>query len=436
MIDSLPDRTLTMERVEAEIHRYRREAARQESWFFRERYIDRCRLDPFYILEFRSQVEDRGDDLFNEELLQTRYQHLRAVCMTRERGAQGGYSYWRPINKAGLLQRLENFLTMFREDYLQPPGQKGDLYSPNLQHEIFREKRFLYEIRSPRRQMVGVGPKKYAGLGIGAIRGQVTNESGEAMAGAIVELILAASPSFAQSAPPGGGDATTIARRCDASGLFWFSKVPPGSHRIRVRGQARCMVTVTSQEWFGNVKGWITDGEGNPVEDADLNLIAPDAEVFPAFSNASGKFTTGPLPAFPYILRIPDHLFQVRQSVYVSDAVIGGVLRAGDGALLAGRRVVLKRSDTPVGEFHTDNEGRFLFHGLLAGRYTIEVQGERIFARQTRGETIEGVAANRERMSEIELIAGGETIYTERTALDHSYRFGNVAPWGYERGEE
>jgi hypothetical protein len=327
MISGTPDKTLGLERLENEIHSFRREVSRGATWFFRERYIDRCRLDPFYILEFKDTAGERGDDTWNEELFQTRYRHLRAVCMTRERTGTDT-SYWREIPKNSLIQRLDNFLKMFREDYLQPPGFRGDIFRPENKHDIFNQKKFLFEIRSPRKSIIGVGPKMYAGLGIGAIRGQVTDENGKSIAGAIVELITAKEKKV---------------RKTNADGLFWFSKIPPGKYIVRV-SENRCKVQVIREEYFGNAKGWIADQDGRPIEDTEVQLISPDAEIFTGFSNNSGRFMAGPLPPFPYILRIPDHLFSLTKYVYVSDAVIGGVLKSQDGRPVAGYSIFRNRT--------------------------------------------------------------------------------------------
>lgn len=412
MITGRPDTAINLARLENEIQGFRREAAASNAWYFRERYIDRCRLDPFYILEFKDRVEEQGDDLFDEELFQTSSAPLRVVCMTRGRSGSD-YSYWQQTDRSYLIERLDNFLTMFREDYLQPPGAKGELYNSRNRHEIFREKRFLFEVRSPRKGIIGTGPKKFAGLGIGAVRGQVTDENGAALAGAVVELIAGSE---------------TLARRTDENGLFWFSRVPPGRHRIRVRGAQSCLVQVIEQEWFGNVKGWLADQDGNPVENAEAKLIAPDAEEFPGWSNASGKFTTGPLPAFPYILRIPDHLFTVEKTVYVSDAVIGGVLKAQNGNVMPGQRVVLKQNGQVVKEATTDNQGRFLFDGLLAGRYRIEVPGIRIFMRRAAPGAIKGRIRSISETMMLELIAENRSVYKERTALDGRFNFEQIGP--------
>lgn len=414
VIRSRPDPSLSLAALESQIQGYRREVAAARTWYFREKYIDCGPRDPFYILEFRSSVQDPGDDTLDEELFQTRKPGFRFVSMTRSKS--GGYAYWQQIDSVRLLGRLDNFLTMFREDYLQPPGTKADRNDSLSKHEIFRGKRFLFEIRSPRKSITGIGPKKYAGLGIGAIRGKLSDETGAPLAGAIVEIVAGQQ---------------TISRITDSGGLFWFSRVPPGRYALRVKDKPGCQVRIVAEEYFGNVRGWLTDDSGNPLENAEIKLIAPDAEEFTGWSSASGKFVTGPLPAFPYILRIPGHLFTVERTVYVDDAVIGGVLRTQAGDPHAGQTVVLKQNGTEVKSTTTDPRGDFRFAELPAGRYQLEVPGEKIYFRQIPGGTVQGTIQDASAPVKVELIAEGGSALTEKTTRDRTFSFDNVVPGRY-----
>ena len=415
MIRNRPDPSLSLAVLESQIQGYRREVAAAKTWYFREKYIDCGPRDPFYILEFRSSVQDPGDDTLDEELFQTRMPSLRFVSMTRSKSGSG-YAYWQQIDRDRLIARLDNFMAMFREDYLQPPGTKGDWNGSQSRHEIFRDKRFLFEIRSPRKSITGVGPKKYAGLGIGAIRGTLSDETGAPLVGAIVELIAGQ---------------RTIRRRTEPGGLFWFSRVPPGRYVLRVRDKQSCQVRVVAEEYFGNVRGWLTDDSGNPLENAEIKLIAPDAEEFAGWSNASGKFVTGPLPAFPYILRIPGHLFTVERTVYVNDAILGGVLRAQAGDPLGGQTVVLKQNGTEVKRTTTDLRGDFCFAELPAGRYQLEVPGQKIYFREIPGGTVQGTLRDASTPVKVELIAEGGSALTERTTRNGELSFENVVPGRY-----
>ncbi|MES1241362.1 MAG: carboxypeptidase-like regulatory domain-containing protein [Acidobacteriota bacterium] len=369
MIRSQPDPSLTLAVLESRLQDYRREVASAGTWYFREKYIDRGPRDPFYILDFRSSVEDPGDDTLDEELFQTRTPALRFVSMTRSRTA-GGHAYWQRIDPGRLIARLDNFLAMFREDYLQPPGTRADRGDARSSHEILRGRRFLFEIRSPRHTLTGVGPQMYAGLGLGAVRGRLADETGAPLAGAIVEIVAGEQ---------------TISRTTDPGGLFWFSRVPPGRYALRVKDKPGCQVRIVAEESFGNVRGWLTDDSGNPLENAEIKLIAPDAEEFAGWSDAGGRFVTGPLPAFSYLLRIPGRLCTLERTLHGNDAVLGGVLRALAGDPLGGQLVVLKQAGAEVRRTTTDPLGNFRFAELPAGRYRLEVPGQKISVREIPG---------------------------------------------------
>jgi len=326
MITGQPDSSLDLARLEREMAALRAEVASAPQWFFREKYVDRgSRLDPFYLLDFRRTVDDPGDDLLGEPLFATRSRALTVKRITRERGTENG-GYWQPIAAADLVERLERFMTMYREDYLQPPGTRGDLLKPELQHPQFEAKRFLFRIGAESKKLLGVGPKMFAGLALaGALRGQVTDEGGTPLVGVTVELIT---------------ETETLSRETRSGGLFWFSRVPPGKHRVRVKDRT-AVVQVIEEEDFGNVRGWLADPDGRPVDGAEVQLYAPDGEVFRGWSNASGKFIVGLLPAFKHRLQIPDFLFTTRVNV-VSDAVIGGAICDEQGVALAGKTILLK----------------------------------------------------------------------------------------------
>lgn len=425
MITGAPDRTLGSERLEREMRGFRREVSTAGTWQFRETYIDRGMLDPFYLVQFRPVQLETGDDLYDQPLFVTRYSGLKGVCMTREAKGPGGV-YWREISKEALTQRLDNFMRMFRENYLQPAGYRGDLCAPVHPHEIFKEKRFLYEIRSARRGIIGVGPKMFAGAGeIGAICGQVTDENGQPLNGVVVELVA---------------DDFKASRTTRDGGLFWFSKTPKGKYRIQVKGR-NCIVQLLKQEWFGNIKGWLTDQDGWPVENAELEFSAPDGELFTAFADPSGKFTTGPLPAYPvpgtplsgisYRLCIPDFMFSIQKSITVSDAMIGGTLRDASGAGLAGKTVILKQGSQTTATSITDPLGNFLFRGLIAGRYQVEVEGQKIHVKEIYGGTVTGRVSDSLQTVRLELTAKDAVIATERTSRNGEFAFDNIAPGKY-----
>jgi hypothetical protein len=414
MITRNPDPLLNPARLQGEIQAFRREIETREQWFIREKYVDRCQLDPYYIILFTHQVEDRGDDLMQEPLFNSRYSALTVKHITRQPAA-GDRQYWKPINKTELTARLDRFMTMYLEDYLQPPGYRGDLHNPNQQHEKFREKRFVYRIGGGRKELIGIGSKMFAGSPmLGAVRGKVMDESGAPLVGVTVELVAAAG---------------NITRQSREGGIVWFSRVQPGTYHLRVRDRT-CTVRIIEYEEFGNVKGWIADNEGRPVVGAEVKLYAPDNEIFSGRSNASGKFTTGPLPAFPYIMDIPGFLFTHHVTI-VSDAIIGGILHDQQGNPLPGKTLVLKKDGSEVAQTVTDAKGNFIFIELLGGKYQIELPGSRLYAKEIVGGAVKGKISDATVPMKIELIAKEKAILEERTTAQYNFLFDNVVPGTY-----
>lgn len=414
MITGQPDTSLDLARLEREMAGLRATVAAAPRWFFREKYVDREPLDPFYILDVRQRVDDPGDDLLGEPLFATRSRALTVKRITRQHGGEDG-GYWQPIANRDLVGRLERFMTMYRDDYLQPPGYRGGLHRPDTQHPRFDGKRFLFRIGVPGRSLVGVGPKMFAGLALaGALRGQVSDGSGTSLVGVTVEL---------------DSEAGTVRRQTRAGGLFWFSRVPPGRYRVRMRDQA-CTVQVIEEEAFGNVRGWLADQDGRPVDGGEVELHAPDGEIFRGWSNASGKFSVGLLPAFKYVLRIPGFLFTTQVSV-VSDAVIGGTICDDQGAAIAGGTVLLKQEGREVAQAVTDAKGNFRFDGLLAGRYQIELSGYRLYSKRALGGTIQGMVKGAAGPMVVELVAREKIVAVERTTREGQFWFEDVVPGRY-----
>jgi len=425
MISGPPDPSLDLTRLEKEMRGFRSEVLAADSWAFRESYFDRGALDPYYILEFRSAVDDPGDDLYDQALVGTAHPALRVVNMTRD-ASGGGESYWRPIPKRALVGRLDRFISMFWDDCLQPPGHKGDRLAPSTAHDIFERKRFLFEIRSPRKGIIGVGPKSFAGVGdAGAVCGQVLDrETLEPLDEVTVQLT---------------SQGQSLSRVTRNGGLFWFSRVPAGRSQLRVLNHT-CIVTVSAGHPFGSVRGWLVGENGLPVENASLALYAPDGEAFHAATDASGKFHTYPLPAYPlpdsplrdpYRLRVPAFLFTVRHSMVVEEGAIGGTACDETGAPCANVAVLLTQAGQVIQEAVTDGSGNFSFAGLLGGRYALEVPGTRIHARRMLAGGIEGRVDAKAGMVQLELLRAEQTFPPERTAADGTFRFDRLPPGAY-----
>lgn len=419
MITRKPDPQLTPARLQREIQAFCREINTRDQWFTREKYVDRCRLDPYYIILFTPEIEDRGDDLMEEPLFNTKYNALTVKHITRQ-PARGDRAYWKPVNKVELTARLDRFLTMYMEDYLQPPGYRGDLYNPDHRHDKFKEKRFLYRIAGPGKEITGTGSKMFAGSPmLGAVRATVMDQSGAPLAGVTVELVS-----------PAGKDT----RESREDGVVWFSRIQPGTYHVLVTGRT-CTVKIVEYQEFGNIKGWIADQDGRPVSGAQVKFYAPDNRLFSGWSNRSGKFTTGPLPAFPYIMNIPimdipGYLFTHHATV-VSDAIIGGILQDSSATPLAGKTLVLKKDGNEVAQTVTGENGNFMFIELLGGTYQIECPGSRLYAKEIPGGTVEGQFSGAAVPMKIQLIAKEKVIVEERATAQYSFLFDNVVPGAY-----
>ncbi len=419
LISLIPDTSLTPSRLEQIVSSFIADVSGRSEWLFRERYIDRGSHDPYYTMEFHESVEERGDDLMDEELFETGVPSIRMLRFTRELTGDD-WSYWRKISGEGLIDRLENFLDMYRNNYLQPPGVKGDrIKSGGIRHDRLPEHKFVYSITSPSRRIIGTGPAMFAGQGEGALAGRVYGDNSLPLAHVTVQLI---------------SREKRHERISDGQGRFWFSRVPPGHYVFRVPGH-KAKVNLVKEENFGNASGWLHESDHIPVPNTPVNLIAPDNETFPAHTNRSGKFSTGPLPAFPYILRIPDHLFTLERSVEMKNGVLGGYTRSDRGAPLPGVHLVLKQGDTIVGETDSDQKGQFLFPALVGGRYQLEVPGHKFHMSPGQSDSVRG-NSSKEHMVEVVLYMRDTSVYTERTARDHTYRFDPVAPYTYTNREK
>jgi hypothetical protein len=420
-----PDLSVTPEEFARRMRGFCAEAQTQEEWLFRETYVDRCFLEPYYILEFRSRESEPGDDLYDQELFGTDKPYLSFICLTREAKTPGG-TYWKEISRSALLSRLDNFTTMYMGDYLQPAGYRGDLHRPRERHEIFNEKRFIYKIQSPRDRVVSIGSRMYAGFRAGAVCGTVFDENAVGLDGIKVELLV---------------KDKSLTRQTSHGGLFWFSRIPVGPSKIRIKERS-CVVRVIRYDEFGSLKGWLADQNGNPIFNAEVRFKAPDEEIFSAFTDVSGKFATGPLPAYPaqsallerypYVMSIPDFLFTVLKDIKVDDAEVGGTLKNTTGEALAGKTIILKKEGQEVARTSAGTNGAFLFTGLRGGRHQLEVPGSRIYAAPMSGGAIEGRAPDSAAPLVLEIFVSDRVVRTERSDGEGQFNFSNVAPGTYE----
>lgn len=412
MLGQEPDMNAGALELEAVLNVIQRGLNESAHWQCHEEYIDNGILDPYYILKIRRPLADKGDSVYDQTLRKSAKSGLSYVNRT----AQHSKTYWIDISAKQLLKRLQAFKKRFDLNQFQAPGLKGHLTHPKEQHEIFQDKRFIYEIQSPFKSLTAIGPAKYA-MGPGAVCGTVYNESGTPLDDAVVELTR---------------ENKVLSRTTKGGGLFWFSKVPSGSYTIRVNERSS-VIQIIRRDEYGNIKGWLSDADGNPVDSTKLNFRAPDGELFSASSDDTGNFTTGPLPALPYIMEIPSFMFSIKKSVYVKDAIIAGTLRDNRGNALAGETIILKQKGVELAQTNADEHGHFRFFELTGGEYELEVPDEKIYLSTSLAGRIEGKKADGSiNETRIELIAEGKVVATERLNKDKEFEFEDVAVGEYE----
>jgi hypothetical protein len=418
MLTQAPDINLSSWELAETIQLIKRETRKASQWQFREEYIDRGVLDPYYILKIRKPEHDTLDDLGEQQLFQGSRQEFSYVNRT----VQSTQAYWSDVDANRLGERLDRFRDMYESNTLQPPGLKADLIEPKVAHQVFEKRRFVFEILSPFKNLTGIGPNMYA-LGLGAVCGTVYSPTGSPLDRATVELCTVEE---------------TLVRVTKDGGLFWFSKVPSGNYVVKVKDRG-CVIEIIRRDEFGNIKGWLTDQDGYPVAYGDVNFVAPDREVFSTTSNDTGKFTTGPLPAFPvadsllsnypYIMQVPSFMFSLEKTVHVKDAVIGGILRDNRGTPLANTIVCLKQKGVKLAEAETDYVGNFRFFDLAGGTYEIEVPTHNIYLSRLPSGRVEGkLATSSVNEARVDLVAEGKVVATERLNHRKEFSFDHVVP--------
>lgn len=422
MLSKRPDESLCSIDLERSIRSIISQLKQSEQWQYREEYIDRSILDPYYLLMIRWPETDLQDNTWNQELFQTAKPGVSFVNRT----ALSGKTYWQNAAIQDVANKLLQFKEHFDHNRFQPPGLTGDLHHPKQAHEVFSKRRFIYEIRSPFETLTGIGPSMFA-LSAGAVCGTVYDQNGQPLDDVVISLSQ--------------GD-QKLTRTTKDGGLFWFSKVSAGQYTLKVEGKS-CIVRLLRRDEFGHIKGWLTDANGYPIDLKEFRFKAPDGEVFSAISKDSGRFTTGPLPAYPiansplsnytYIMDIPDFLFSIRKSTYVKDAVIGGILKSKEGKIIQNGTVVLLQRGVEISRSKSDLKGNFRFFGLPGGHYELEVPGSPVYLSQISPGRISGKALNHS-VSEtwIELIAKDELVASARLNKNNAFSFDNLAPGEYD----
>lgn len=353
--------------LEQEIYTFRKEIESnpRESWWIREKYIDLGRSNtPMYCLNFRDNIRNPGDDLLDEPLFASSHQHMNIKLMTRfKHGADK--PYWFSIKKDELIGRLYRFLSMYKENYVQPPGNRSISEGIIRPHPRIEGRCFNYQITSPGHMVVGVGPKRCAET-FGAISGKVLDESKDPISGIQLELRV-------EKIVNNNQETLIINRNTNDKGQFWFSKIPLGENvksLLKVKDKL-IEVSILKQESFGKVRGKILDNKANPRV-LSIELCSPDNEKFGIQTDYYGQFNSPSLPGFPYNISIQGFGIKV-EMLYSGDSLISGIIKNEVGEPLLNSQIVLKSNESIIDTKMTSKSGYFSFENLRSSEYTIEI---------------------------------------------------------------
>lgn len=300
-----PDPQLTPEKLELVVRDLRAAALPAASWHFREVYVDRGQQDPYYLMDWKPVGDDAGDFVYDQPLFASRAPALKAITLTHDRQGPRRPA-WETLTGVEVAGRLDRFMALYRDDKLQPPGTKQGTTGPGEPHAIFNRRRFLFHLRSPATAVAGVGPACFA-RAEASLSGRVLDAAGSPAGGVVVELVV-----------PGG----VLRRTTLPDGRFWFSRVPPGVHMLRLPDwQLRAQRL--DQRPYGQVTGTVKTTSGVALSGQRIELVAPDGELFETRTDAQGQLRAGPLPPFTYRLRVPPLSFTAQVSYATGGAIPG-----------------------------------------------------------------------------------------------------------------
>ncbi|MFY0571790.1 MSCRAMM family protein [Archangium lansingense] len=202
---------------------------------------------------------------------------------------------------------------------------------------------------------------------------------------------------------------STVETRTAADGTYVLGPLTAGDHSFRVDAERYVSQTELELRLSGHteqdfvlenavvVEGRVVGPDGEPLAGAELSLLDPDNGWVRATERSSedGTFLlTPPEPRTYSLLARHDEFFSATQSVLAPSSGLQVVLSAGawlavelvdeTGAPVWGARVWLLLSNAvPDKRAVTDEQGRFSFKGLKAGKYSLAVWvGEGSLARR------------------------------------------------------
>ena len=355
---------MNFSQLEQEIYTFRKEIDSNPSknWWIKEKYINLGSNNlPIYIIEFSDKIDVLGDDLLDEPLVASNHPflHFKSISSLQSEVKR---MYWQPVEKIELITRLYRFLSMYKENYLQPPGTRSITKGIHRPHPRLRGLCFTYKISSPGHTIIGIGPKKCSEK-LGAVTGRVIDDSKNPLNGIQVILnVVKAEKSI-----------LFFKQETNKNGEFWFSKIPSGynlQHFICIEGKQSRNIVI-DQKPFGKIQGKIYDAKLNPLI-LSINFCSPDGEIFKALSDHSGQFITEFLPPFSYNLKVEGFEFYLSFN-YSGDTLISGIIKDVYNNPVKKRQVKLKSKGKKIQKTTTDINGFFTFENLYPGEYTLEI---------------------------------------------------------------
>jgi len=236
----------------------------------------------------------------------------------------------------------------------------------------------------------------------GAIVGEVLDEAGQPVSGAIIYAWLYRGRRVAQ----------TFKTATDEQGRFRLDNLPQGNYRLRATAKGYLNehhyedTTVSADQESevnfmlrkgASISGTITDETGNPVHRARVTLAKTDGTALFAhqtFSDKNGSFSLTGLPegtyklkvwhkeylpqdAGPFTVRPPDEMRDVR-IILAQGATLKGIVMDSDGNPLAGVTVAATSSAPYLyRNTVTDKNGRFVIRGLPNTPLTVSATATR-----------------------------------------------------------
>ncbi len=408
MIRANPDLTLNPTRLESILHNLKIQIKSKKEWYFREKYVDNGPRDPHYIIDIIENIPNKGDDLLDEPLFNTQKPEYKIKHLTRS-GSEKKYPYWVKVNNQLLSKRVDRFRKMYFEDYLQPPGYKGDDKKMKTPHDCMEKRRFLYRISLQNKKNVGIGSKMFAELSGGAIKG--TLYTGQNSPANDVEIELKSLNG-------------TWKTKSLANGFFCFSRVPAGKMSLSISSND-CHIKNQSFEPFGRIRGTI---RGTEPKD-EIRFVAPDKEIFRGHPNEQGSFEYYPMPALSYTLQVPGYTFSVSFHFEKDNSVLGGILKHISGRSMKNQEVLLKQGTSLIAKKNTGEMSEFRFDNLKAGTYSLEIPGFIIKEKKLSPSSISGKIKGLTQPITLKLICKDAVIAETKTT--ESFSFENLIPGKY-----